>query len=58
MSMESHIAQLQKKHAALEAKLEEVMRHPGADDLEVATLKREKLKLKDEIERLTHKIAS
>jgi hypothetical protein len=41
MSMQSHLAELEKKHHAV-------------DDLRVVELKRKKLLVKDEIERLRH----
>ncbi|WP_428698449.1 YdcH family protein [Stappia sp.] len=52
MSLQSHLVELKKRHSDLERKLEEAMRHPSADSLEIATLKRQKLHLKDEIERI------
>jgi hypothetical protein len=54
MSMQSHLAELEKKHRALEDKLHDVQTHPGADDSEITQLKRRKLLVKDEIERLRH----
>jgi hypothetical protein len=52
MSIESHLAQLERRHADLEKKLDEATKHPSTDTLEVADLKRRKLLLKDEITRL------
>ncbi|MBK8456458.1 MAG: DUF465 domain-containing protein [Phyllobacteriaceae bacterium] len=52
MAMESHIAELQKKHGEIERALEDAMAHPSVGDLEIADMKRRKLALKDEIERL------
>ena len=52
MSIESHLSQLQKKHHALETELANAVQHPSVDDLEIAELKRRKLVLKDEIEKL------
>ena len=52
MSIESHIAQLVRKHGELEKKISETVHHPSADPLELARLKRQKLLLKDEIERM------
>lgn len=52
MSMQSHLAELEKKHQALEAEIDECLTHPAVDDLKVAELKRKKLLVKDEIERL------
>jgi hypothetical protein len=50
--MEPHLTELEKKHRALEQELEEAMSHPGVDTLTLTELKRRKLSLKDEIERL------
>ena len=44
--------ELRRKHAVLEQKIETEIRSPGSDDLQIAELKREKLRLKDEINRL------
>lgn len=53
MSMSSHLVELRRKHAALEQRIEVELRSPGSDDLQVQKLKREKLRLKDEIIRLS-----
>ncbi len=52
MSMQSHLAELEKKHRALNEQINDYQAHPAVDDLEVVELKRRKLLLKDEIERL------
>lgn len=52
MSVSSHLDQLRQKHESLEARIKEQQKHPGADSLEIASLKREKLLLKEKIERL------
>jgi hypothetical protein len=52
MSMAAHLAELSDRHRTLERKLAEEISRPGSSDLEIARLKREKLKLKDEIVRL------
>ena len=54
MSMQSHLAELEKKHRALEAELNDCLAHPATDDLRLVELKRKKLLVKDEIERLRH----
>lgn len=54
MSLEAHIEALKEKHAVLETKIEEENNRPMPDDSRVLTLKREKLHVKDEIERLMH----
>lgn len=53
MSMSSHITELQKKHAELSDKVESYQRHPGANTLDIAALKKKKLMLKEEISRLS-----
>ena len=52
MAIESHLAELEKRHHALELEISEALNHPSADDLQIAELKRRKLYVKDEIERL------
>ena len=52
MKIESHLETLEKKHGALEEEIAEALAHPSVDDLEIADLKRRKLLLKDEMERL------
>jgi len=54
MSMQSHLAELEKKHQALEQEINECLTHPAVDDLKIVELKRKKLLVKDEIERLRH----
>jgi hypothetical protein len=52
MAVEAHIAELTVKHQTLDEKIREELQHPSTDDLQILALKREKLRLKDEIERL------
>ena len=52
MSIQSHIAELERRHAALERQIEEAAQHPSVDPVEVKELKRRKLHIKDEITRL------
>ncbi|MCO6391361.1 DUF465 domain-containing protein [Aliihoeflea aestuarii] len=52
MSLASHLQELQRKHGDVDRKLDEVMAHPSADPLEIASLKRRKLALKDEMEKI------
>jgi hypothetical protein len=52
MAIESHLAELERRHQALELEINEAMTHPSTDDLEIAQLKRKKLYVKDEITRL------
>jgi hypothetical protein len=52
MAIESHLAELEKRHQALEQEIYEALHHPSTDDLTIAELKRRKLQVKDEIARL------
>jgi hypothetical protein len=52
MSMEAHLAELERRHRALEAEIVEARAHPSIDDLQIVELKRRKLLVKDEIARL------
>jgi hypothetical protein len=52
MALESHLAELEKRHEALEQEIAEALTHPSIDDLQIAELKRKKLHVKDEITRL------
>ena len=52
MSMASHLTALEQKHKTLEQQLEDELSRPSADDVRVRELKRQKLKLKDEITRI------
>jgi hypothetical protein len=52
MSIESHLTELERRHQALEREIESERIHPGSDSLKLAELKRRKLLLKDEIEKL------
>ena len=54
MSMQSHLAELERKHQALEQEINECLTHPAVDGLKIVELKRKKLLVKDEIERLRH----
>lgn len=54
MSMQSHLAELEKKHQALENQINDYQAHPAVDDLELVELKRRKLLVKDQITRLRH----
>jgi hypothetical protein len=55
MTLASHLAELSEKHRSLERQIEEELSRPGADDLEISKLKKEKLKIKDEIAKLQSK---
>lgn len=52
MALESHITELEEKHQKLKAEIKEELLHPGCDTLHVTELKREKLRIKDQLEGL------
>lgn len=52
MTIESHLATLEKKHGALEKEISDAIASPATDNLHVASLKRKKLMLKEQIEKL------
>lgn len=52
MSLTSHLQELRKKHDALSRQVEEEARAPGSDSLAIAELKKRKLAIKEQIERL------
>ncbi|BCP55093.1 DUF465 domain-containing protein [Kaistia sp. 32K] len=52
MSIDSHLAELERRHEALSREIDQAANHPSADTLELAAMKRRKLQLKDEIARL------
>jgi hypothetical protein len=54
MSLANHLDELQRKHGEIERQIDEALTHPSVDDLEIVSLKRRKLALKDEIEKLRH----
>lgn len=53
MSGSPHLAELEEKHRLLEQKIEEELARPAVDSLKVSSLKLEKLRLKDEMVRLS-----
>jgi hypothetical protein len=52
MAIQSHLAELEKRHRALEQEIDEALAHPSIDGLIIVELKRRKLHVKDEIARL------
>lgn len=57
MSVQARIESLHREHDRLDGLIAQEFQHPGISDLELAHLKREKLKLKDEIAALEGKLA-
>lgn len=54
MSVASHVEELRKKHQVLSETVEREQRSPGSSDMQIKAMKREKLRLKEEISRLSH----
>ena len=52
MTVASHLAELVEKHQALERSIEEELARPYADSIRIVDMKKKKLRLKEEIERL------
>ena len=56
MGLESHIQELADKHHKLDEQIQEELHRPHPDDIALAELKKRKLRLKEEIERLRHEV--
>lgn len=52
MAIQAHLVELERKHRILESELHEALKNLATDDVHIAELKRRKLLLKDQIERL------
>ena len=54
MTIKADLAEFERQHKAIENEIAEASAHSSTDDLKVTELKRRKLILKDEIERVRH----
>lgn len=54
MALQGHVLELSEKHKKLEELIEVELTHPDWDEVRVSALKKEKLRIKDELERLRH----
>jgi hypothetical protein len=52
MAIESHIREVSDKHQRIQELIETELAHTGWNQARIATLKKEKLRLKDRLERL------
>ena len=52
MALQGHIEELSEKHKKLEELIETEMTHPDCNEYRVAALKKQKLRIKDELEKL------
>ena len=56
MALEARIRELGSRHQSLEDAIQDEMRRPASDDIRLKELKRQKLKLKEELETLRGQI--
>lgn len=56
MAIESHLATLEKKHGTLEQEISTAMASPAIDNLLLTDLKRKKLQLKEQIEKIKQQV--
>lgn len=52
MAIKAHMDSLNKRHQELEAAIATETKHPAHDELRIIELKRQKLKIKDQLEEL------
>ena len=52
MTMQAHLESLERKHISLEKELHEALAAPSGNDARIGEIKRRKLHVKDEMERL------
>ena len=53
MSLVSHVQELKRKHENLSAEVESAVRNPATDALQITEMKKQKLRLKEELNRLS-----
>lgn len=53
MSLNSHLTELRRKHQYLSDEVERAQRSPGSDPATISHMKKQKLRLKEEIARLS-----
>jgi len=56
MALESRIRELDNRHRDLDATIQAEARSPAIDDIRIALLKRQKLRIKEEIEALRRRL--
>ncbi|MGE0047104.1 MAG: YdcH family protein [Hyphomonadaceae bacterium] len=57
MASEARIRELDARHRDLDEEIEQEVRRPGADGLHITELKRQKLRIKEEVEALRSRMA-
>lgn len=58
MSLQERITALRDRHANLEALIDDEFNRPHPNDTRIGELKRQKLRIKDEIERISHGVGA
>lgn len=58
MSLETHLAELERKHRSLDQEIAKATQHPATEEQELRGLKRRKLQLKDEIAKLRQRMGN
>lgn len=53
MSVNAHLDELRRKHEFLSRQVEQEQRSPSSDDIRITEMKKQKLRLKEEISRLS-----
>ena len=57
MTTEGYIAALERRHKELERQIDDELTHLAHDDMMIAALKRKKLEIKDELQKLAAQAA-
>ena len=52
MTLAGHLAELSEKHRLLDMRIQEELARPSTDDIQISRLKKEKLRIKDEMAKL------
>ena len=55
MAVEARIRELSQRHRTLDRAIEDEVKHPAFDDIKLRRLKRQKLKLKEEMQALSQR---
>jgi hypothetical protein len=55
MAVEARIRELSQRHRTLDRAIEDEVKHPAFDDIKLRQLKRQKLKLKEEMQALSRR---
>ncbi len=56
MAVQEHLAELSEKHRKLDLAIEQELQYPSSDIFRISELKKQKLRLKDEIRHLKRRL--